>query len=150
MKALPYRATHTSFTLIVLIGFLTIALASEKKAEPIAYSSYGHGPELVLLHNSQEHEENWINAAKQLANRFQIIVIDLSQLPDHSVSTSIIHDQLEEMGVRYARISGAPSGEEFAQRYALAYPNDSRSFLLPQSSEDLKTLTDLLNSTHIL
>ena len=152
MNAIYRRAFALSLVAASLLFAYAIASPNNSKTSKSidAYSSFGHGPDLILLHDSKAQSIHWAEAAKKLASRFHVILVDISKLPKQVVPEKTIHDELENMGITFACISGSQAGEQLALSYASSYPDSSKSFTLPQTGEDLELLTELFNSTCIL
>lgn len=139
---------------LAICGFLSLGLAllafsrhDNSAKEEIQYSVYGHGPRILLLHDSSESGKNWASSARKLANRFEVTLVDVSNLIADNRAVQRLKEFVSNLELDDSHIAGALAGEQLAIRYALSYPGQSQSFTLPQSSEDLQILADLINST---
>lgn len=119
---------------------------NETKPYP-QYSTIGHGPSILLLHDSSADDLDWAQAAQELATRFEITLVDITAYLNDSQGVQRLRQTLRELGIDDARIAGSAQAERLALRYALSYPSQSHSFTLPHNSDDLQILAELFNST---
>lgn len=142
--------TKIALTFLLLVPFVYhFAIAQTKKAPatPVTYSVQGHGPSILLLHDSSKGDLAWTKAARQLATRFEVTLVDVSDLISDSQAVNRLRSIISQLKLNDARIAGSETGELLAIRYALSYPQHTRSFTLPHNGEDLEILADLINST---
>ena len=120
----------------------------ELGAVEVKYSTQGYGPSIVLLHDSTSEDHEWARAASKLASRFQVTLLEIGDLAADSDSVRTLRHALRHLGMDHdTRISGSANGERLATKYALTFPLETQSFILPHHSEDIKILADLLNAT---
>ncbi len=148
MKSLALRVA----LLLAAIGltFFTI-LKTQGQAEEftsdVPYSTIGHGPKILLLHDSSNEDKDWANAARNLASHFEVTLVDISKIITNGKNVEALHQFLSQLEIDDSHIAGSANGAILAQSYALSYPNHSDSFILPKTSEDLQILADIVNST---
>lgn len=136
----------------VLLGCGAMQLAAHSASEntnPIPYSKTGHGPSIILLHDSSQGDLAWAQSAKQLASRFEVILLDVSELVADSRAAQRLRTLINTLEVDSVRIAGSVHGQDLALRYALTFPLQSQSFTLPENCDDLSILADLVNATPI-
>ncbi|MDQ8184869.1 alpha/beta hydrolase [Pelagicoccus sp. SDUM812002] len=120
----------------------------EETIQPIQYSTIGHGPKILLLHDSSNADQDWAKTARCLASRFEVTLVDISQFLDDHQGVQLLRQAIRELEIDDSHISGSANGKAIALRYALSFPEQSNHFILPESSEDLQILADIVNSTH--
>ncbi len=106
---------------------------AEFKKTKIAYSDFGKGRVIVLLHGFLGSHEVWDETAKKLSKRFRVIAIDL---PGHGLTPSIgyyhsmellaqsVKSVLDKIGVRRYVIAGHSMGGYTALAFAELYPEN--------------------------
>lgn len=124
----------------------TQATASDPTEHP-SYSTIGHGPSILLLHDSSNADLDWAKAAKELASQFEVTLIDITSYLNDTKGVQRLRQTLRELNIDDTRIAGSAQAEQLALRYSLSYPSQSNSFTLPHNSEDLELLADIFNST---
>ncbi|MBK1876846.1 alpha/beta fold hydrolase [Pelagicoccus mobilis] len=138
--------------LIAALGTYAFAITRshanpEQEEQSLQYSKFGHGPSILLLHSSSTSELDWAEAASELANRFEVTLVDISEYLNDSKGVQRLRSALRALDIDDRRIAGSAQAEQLALRYALSYPSQSDSFTLPHNSEDLQILADIFNST---
>ncbi|EDY84568.1 hypothetical protein VDG1235_4199 [Verrucomicrobiia bacterium DG1235] len=127
---------------------VTKILADQQPAQStVTYSTTGHGPSILLLHDSSASDQAWAETARELATRFEVTLVDITELVNDSKAVKRLRQAFRELDINDTRIAGSAHAEQLALRYALSYPSQSSSFILPHTSEDLEILADLINST---
>lgn len=116
-------------------------------SESLPYSKSGHGPSIVLLHDSSLADQRWTKAAQELAGRFEVVLLDVSDIASDSRAAQQLRKMLDELGIQEVRIAGSARAESLVLTYALTFPLQTQSFTLPHNSEDLEILAQLVNST---
>lgn len=134
-------------TCLSFIAAATDPATSQPGPASFTYSTSGHGPSIVLLHDSSPNDIDWARAARKLATRFEVTLIDISQFVDDSQGVRRLRQAISDLSIDDTHISGSAHGAEFAHRYARTHPSQCDPFILPQNSEDLEILADLINST---
>lgn len=121
--------------------------ADRKIDDTLSYSTFGHGPSIVLLYDDSPAGLRWADAARALAARFEVTLVDVSALLAKPRAEQRLRDAFARRQIEARRLAGCTATEALARRYALAYPTQSRSFILPHCCEDLETLAALFSST---
>ncbi|MBD5779007.1 hypothetical protein IEN85_05845 [Pelagicoccus sp. NFK12] len=114
---------------------------------PIPYSTIGHGPSILLLHDSSTADLDWAETARRLSTRFEVTLVDISKIIHDHQGIRQLRQTLAKLDIDDSHIAGSANGNKFALRYALSFPQESHHFVLPQNSEDLQILADIVNST---
>lgn len=100
-------------------------------ASGTAYSVYGSGEPLVLIHGVGMEQDAWTPQVSELARGHQVIVYDMlghgaSRIPDEGVTLAEYAAQLAELldhlGLPAANVVGHSMGALVALEFALAYP----------------------------
>ncbi|MDQ8182827.1 hypothetical protein [Pelagicoccus sp. SDUM812005] len=116
-------------------------------APEVPYSTIGHGPSILLLHDSSREDLDWAKAASKLATRFEVTLVDISHLLHDHQGIRQLRQTLQALQIDDRHIAGSAKGDTLALRYALSFPSRSHHFVLPQNSDDLQILADIVNST---
>ncbi len=138
MKSLATRA-------VLLLAAAGISLLSilktqgniERSLTEVPYSTIGHGPSILLLHDSSREDQDWANTARTLSSCFEVTLIDISLLLQDHHGVQQLHQAIRQLEIDDSHIAGSANGNPLALRYALSYPSQSHHFILPQNSEDL-------------
>lgn len=148
MKSLATRAAL--LLAAASLSLFTILKTQGSIVEPtpaVSYSTIGHGPSILLLHDSSYADRDWANTACDLASHFQVTLVDISKLLDDHQGIHQLRQALIDLEIDDSHISGSANGAPLAIRYALSFPGQSHHFVLPQNSEDLQILAEIVNST---
>ncbi|MBC2605889.1 alpha/beta fold hydrolase [Pelagicoccus albus] len=131
------------------IGYISLAKKTEQpssNSEEIQITTTGHGPSIVLLHDSSQSDLHWADAAKRLSSHFQVTLVDVTSFLQSSKPIRQLRTSLKNLNINDSRIAGSAHTEQLALHYALSFPEQSASFILPHTGEDLEILADLINS----
>jgi len=148
MKTHAFKA----LCLLAAMGIYFFAVKSTQAtagdaSHKLSYSTIGHGPSILLLHDSSAPDLDWAKAARELATRFEVTLVDITNYLNDNKGVQHLGQALRELNIDDARIAGSAQAEPLALRYSLSYPSRSYSFKLPHNSEDLEILADIFNST---
>lgn len=149
MKSLAIRAA--ALLAAATISYFAIAQNQEEIAavnETISYSTTGCGPKILLLHDSSSQDRAWAKAASKLASHFEVTLLDITLFLNENDGLRQLRQTIRELNIDDTHISGTAQAEHIIQRYALSYPNQTDTFILPHNCEDLETLAILFNSTN--
>lgn len=91
---------------------------------------YGSGPALIILHGLYGSSDNWVTVAKQLSDRFTVILPDLrnhglsphSAIHDYASMTGDILELVNETGIKKFFLAGHSMGGKTAVSFALRHP----------------------------
>jgi pimeloyl-[acyl-carrier protein] methyl ester esterase len=77
---MPRRAQLFVLAVLILALFSVRGLGP---SAPKAYRTFGHGPEIVLVHGLGSRDQHWMATARILARRFRVTFVDL---PGHGLA----------------------------------------------------------------
>lgn len=132
---------------ICLFSILKTQGRVEEPVLEVQHSTTGYGPSILLLHDSSKADLDWASKAKELATRFEVTLVDISKIINDSEGVQQLRKAIRELEIDDSHIAGSANGAGLAERYARSYPYQSDHFVLPQNSEDLEILADIVNST---
>jgi esterase len=102
------------------------------KDEPVALynKQFGSGPSLVILHGLFGSWENWRSHARQLAEHFQVTLLDLRNhgqsehrsVMNYPVMASDVAFTCQQLGIEQTHVVGHSMGGKTAMQLALDYP----------------------------
>ncbi len=106
----------------------------------VHYLVGGHGEPVVLLHGIFAEKDHWVDFARPLTGRYQVIAPDLpgfgesDRLPDQSydyaTQTERLKDLLDALGVQRVHLAGNSMGGTLAALFAIAHPERVASLAL--------------------
>ena len=104
---------------------------SENVSEPLlAYRQVGQsGPALVFLHGLYGFGRNWQSIARELAQDYQVYLLDLrnhglsfhSDRWDYSAMAQDVHELMQSLGIQSFALIGHSMGGKVAMQYAFDY-----------------------------
>ena len=126
------------------------------KNTTIAYSDYGKGTAIVLLHGYLENQQMWQDFIPDLSKNNRVITIDLlghgqseclGYIHSMEDQADMVHELLSELRVRKAVFIGHSMGGYVALAFAELYPETVKGLVLLNStsradSEERKTNRD--------
>jgi len=126
------------------------------KNTKIAYSDYGKGTAIILLHGYLENQDMWAAFVPFLTKKYRVVTIDLLGHGQteclgyvHSMEdqAEMVHEVLAELRIRKAAFVGHSMGGYVALAYAELYPETIKALVLLNStsradSEDRKANRD--------
>jgi abhydrolase domain-containing protein 6 len=104
----------------------------------LSYSQAGNGSSILLLHGLFASKEQWNTIICRLSEMgYRAIAPDLPgygnsngfTLRDYTLEnqTTLLHELMEKLGIKYFDLAGSSMGGAIAQLYAQRYPNQVRS-----------------------
>jgi esterase len=95
------------------------------------YKDYGQGEPVIIIHGLFGTLDNWQTIAKNLAEKFNIYLIDQrnhgrsphTEAFDYTLLAEDLHDFMENNWIYKARIIGHSMGGKTAMQFALEYPD---------------------------
>lgn len=132
---------------LCLLAAAKIPAAFQSSQPTPIHSTTGHGPKILLLHDSSQSDLAWTQAARELATHFEVTLLDITEIIKDSQGVQRLRQAIRELEIDDARIAGSAHAEQLALQYALSFPQQSSSFILPNTGEDLQLLADIINST---
>lgn len=148
MKTLATKAALLTAAAIICVFSILKTQGNIEGLEPLVeYSTVGHGPKILLLHDSSKTDLDWAKTAQELASKFEVTFVDISKIINDTQGVQQLRQSIRTLKIDASRIAGSAHGANFALRYALSYPDQTDHFILPQDREDLQILADIVNST---
>lgn len=144
------RPQFLAGAILLSLGLLQLGATSgltQSDTESLPYSKSGHGPSIILLHDSSLADQQWTKAAQELAGRFEVVLLDVSEIVSDNRAALRLRKMIDSLGIREVRIAGSARAESLVLAYALTFPLQTQSFTLPHNSEDLEILALLVNAT---
>jgi esterase len=95
------------------------------------FRKYGEaGPPLIIVHGLYGASDNWISIARNLADRFEVYVVDQrnhgqsphSHIHDYTAMRGDLHEFMEDQGIRKAVLIGHSMGGKTVMSFAEAWP----------------------------
>jgi len=113
------------------------------KNTKIAYSEYGKGTAVVLLHGYLENQGMWNELIPELSKKHRIITIDLlghgqtecmGYMHTMEDNADVVHEVLSELRIRKAVMIGHSMGGYVALAFAELYPDMMKGLVLLNST----------------
>jgi pimeloyl-ACP methyl ester carboxylesterase len=119
-----------------------IALHAAGPVRPTAHATFGHGPEIVLVHGLGSTRAHWLPTARILARDHQVTLVDL---PGHGVTempepfslaqaVASLDQALAERGPGPVVLVGHSLGGLVCAAEAIAHPHRVRALVLVETS----------------
>lgn len=119
-----------------------IALHSGGPVRPTAHATFGHGPEIVLVHGLGSTRAHWLPTARILARDHQVTLVDL---PGHGVTempepfsleqaVASLDQALAERGSRPVVLVGHSLGGLVCAAEAIAHPRRVKALVLVETA----------------
>lgn len=94
------------------------------------YRSYGNGPALIIVHGLYGASDNWVSIAKELADHFEVFLIDQrnhGKSPHHPLHTyeamkEDLREFMDSMHIPQAVLIGHSMGGKTVMHFAKDYP----------------------------
>ena len=102
------------------------------------YRKSGKGPFVIILHGLYGMSDNWIGIARQLSEKYTVIVPDIRNHgrsfhhPEHSYQAMVqdLENLIAELGIAQFILMGHSMGGKVAMQYALRHPEKLNGLII--------------------
>lgn len=102
------------------------------------YRSYGHGPALIIVHGLYGASDNWVSIAKELADHFEVFLIDQrnhgrsphNPLHTYEAMKEDLREFMDTMKIQQAVLIGHSMGGKTVMHFAKDYPERVSSLVV--------------------